>query len=56
MKKLIFILSMIVSISASSMDRYVPTETREYAPPKIIENKISITSTQIISGRDESLK
>ena len=40
MKKLIFILSMIVSISASSMDRYVPTETREYAPPKIIENKI----------------
>ena len=56
MKKLIFILSIIVSISASSMDRYVPTETREYTPPKIIDTKISNTSTQIISGRDEALK
>ncbi|MDR2878622.1 MAG: TrbG/VirB9 family P-type conjugative transfer protein [Fusobacteriales bacterium] len=56
MKKIILILSMIVSISASSMDRYVPTEIRDYTPPKVIETKISNTSTQIISGRDEALK
>lgn len=55
MKKLILVLSIIVSISASSMDKYVPTETREYTQTKI-DTKISNTSTQIISGRDEALK
>lgn len=56
MKKLIFILSIVASISASSMDKYIPTETKEYTPPKVVDTKISNISTQIISGRDEALK
>lgn len=50
MKKLIFILA-VISFTANSMDRVIPTEIREYTPPKI-----SSPSTQIISGRDEAMK
>lgn len=54
MKKILLTLSIIVSAVAVSMDRVIPTETREYIPQRI-ENNIS-TDTSIISGRENAQK